>query len=177
MEALGALNVALATAVMTARTYIEMVARIVWEAERQQRKSGARQARDEGSKGARLGCMLLRRLSLTAHGQWMRPMQTQSTIHREMQGVPMGPQSNRRRFSPLEQVSRAIPASRQARETMSEQPCQLWPNHPLPAWLQSPFVMAVLILWGAVHGWWAGRGSAHEIRPRIARLGTTNRWR
>jgi hypothetical protein len=52
MEALGALNVALATAVMTARTYIEMVARIVWEAERQQRKSGARQARDEGSKGA-----------------------------------------------------------------------------------------------------------------------------
>jgi hypothetical protein len=47
-------------------------------------------------------------------------MQTQSAIHREMQGVPMGPQSNSRRLETLEQVSRTAPASRQARETMSD---------------------------------------------------------
>lgn len=48
------------------------------------------------------------------------------------------------------------------------EPCQqLWPNHPVPMWLQSPFVIALLLLIGLVHGWWAGVAFTHYYHYRF----------
>lgn len=35
---------------------------------------------------------------------------------------------------------------------MIETPCQLWPNHPLPVWLQTPGVIIMMILIGVCFG-------------------------
>jgi hypothetical protein len=44
---------------------------------------------------------------------------------------------------------------------MNDQPCQLWPTHPVPQWLQTPLVILLLIGLGAVLGWTAGVSFTH----------------
>jgi len=53
---------------------------------------------------------------------------------------------------------------------MVNTPCQLWPNHPLPTWLQSPLVIILLLLVGACFGWTAGCAFTHWWHYKIKLL-------
>jgi hypothetical protein len=47
------------------------------------------------------------------------------------------------------------------------EPCQLWPNHPIPEWLRSPFVIFLLFLIGALFGFSAGAFYTHWWHYKI----------
>jgi len=47
------------------------------------------------------------------------------------------------------------------------QPCQLWPNHPLPHWLQTPLALILLTLNGAGIGFSLGVMFTHWWHYKI----------